>query len=225
MSQEKQPSTELEQLHSSVESLRAVVTNASVGALNAVPLFGGLLAAWISQFQQRELLKRLLAVLDDAVARIHQLEESGREIRIDDEYIEFVGEAGILAARTRSEQKRRYFSGLIACGAVEFRSGERDRGRMMATILNQMDDAALNLFIMIMIRPHTQNVHGFWGASRPMSIKLSDFPSGSGRDLSILVAHGLVELGATRGARGDTVQMTVTHLGISFFEWISTGNK
>jgi hypothetical protein len=221
MTDKRDEPNELQKLHDNIESVRAIATDTAVGALNAVPLVGGPLAAWLSQFQQRELFKRLLIVLEDAVIRIRVLESRGNAVNVDDEYIEFISEVGILAARTRSEDKRQHFSNLIATGAIRFDTGMRDRGKMMALLLDRLDPGAVLAFLKLMTMPSTQSVHGFWGAYRPLNVKWGDdFPGGSGKHLQVLAAHGLLELGAFRENRTYSFEVTVTDFGIEFFEWI-----
>jgi len=216
-------STDLASLRASVESLRAVAADTALGAINALPLIGGPLAAWLTQYQQRELFKRFLSVMDDVVERLIRLESTGGVLNINEEYVELLSDIGADAARTRDDEKRRYYAHLLVKASISDEAGVGERAKAMAALLGLLELRAMQTFQKIMKMPHTQSVHGLWGPERTLRVDYTMFSSEEGDALNNLEAQRLVDLGKFLGSRrpngeGDLI---VTARGVRFWAWIS----
>jgi hypothetical protein len=191
------------------------------GALEA---FVGSVGDWLTSVQQKEINARLTDVIRLLIRELERLEKRAKPLRLDEEWSEFFISTLPLVARTRSEQERERFAKLLADGATAERAEQREEGRTMAILLDQLEYGHVALLDRVMAKPRGQDYHGLWGSTREVEIAPGDFDGpDEGAGLLRLEGLGLLRIVDTATRSPDRLNnaIRVNHLGIRFHAWIT----
>ena len=180
---------------------------------------GALFTQWQSLRRQRETWTRCIDVLSQMAVAIEHLETAGKTCHLSDSFAELITEILPFVARTRSEKKRRHFAYLLANGATRESDEERDEGRTMAILLDQLEYEHVRVFSEVLRAPMTQNYHGLWHGIRSVDSRaVENRGEHYGSALLRLQGLGLLTIGESERQSG-AFSIEVNSLGISLYYW------
>ncbi len=196
-----------------------------VDAVSAVPYLGGPLSNWITQRRQRVVFTRCYEVLRHVGDAVERLEQAGKGATVDEGLTELVAEVLPIAAKARSEEKRRRFAYVLARAATEAPTEERrDEARTMALLLDQLEYRHVEVLDRAMRAPMSQEVDGLLGAIRHVNFgHVGSYGPELGAAILRLESLALVSL--DRDPKHKVMAMgryglQVTSLGIALHNWI-----
>jgi hypothetical protein len=176
---EQRPSDRADTLHDTPAVDHALV--AGIAALNLVPVVGGVVATFISEYVPRRKQTRLVGFVQD-LAREYEAERD----RIDQEFVrtsEFermFEDALDRVGSVRNEDKLGFWAALLAGVATHDRPAERDRERLIET-LDSIRRPHLRLLHVIATTSEPRPGLYAGGVSDTLSWKMPDVPNEEAR--------------------------------------------
>lgn len=144
-----------------------------LAGLNAIPVLGGVIGTFISEYVPRQKQRRLVSFVQDLAAAFEAEQE-----RIDEQFVRSEEFAGLVedvidsAQQRRNEEKHRYYAALVAGSATSARPAEEERDRLLAAL----DGLRLPpLRLLQVIATTTEPPEGMWagGVSHVVQGKMS----------------------------------------------------
>lgn len=191
-------------------------------ALNRIPIIGGLLSNWYSKENQKVILERIQNCLNSVITKLNRVDFDVKKLESDDNFAELTINTLEKVTKTFNEQKREYFSNLIANSAINNTTKEREEMRSMSVLLDQLEVIHIIVLDKIMNLPHSQSVL-FFGAIRTVSdFDVREFPTEEQHALGTLEELGLINISEIAIDQNKYVgPLKVNSRGIFFHRWIT----
>ncbi len=160
-----------EELHETPLGDHAIA--AGLAGLNAIPVLGGVIATFVSEYVPRQKQRRLVSFVQDLAEKLREEED-----RIDREFVKSEEFAGLVedvidsAQQRRNVEKHRYYASLVAGSATHARPTEEERDRL----LDALDRLRLpHLRLLHVIATTTEPPPGMWagGVSHVADLRVS----------------------------------------------------
>lgn len=197
-----------------------------LAGLNAIPVLGGVIATFVSEYVPRQKQRRLVSFVQDLAEKLEEERD-----RIDGEFVKSDEFAGLVedvidsAQQRRNVEKHRYYAALVAGSATHARPDEEERDRLLDA-LNRLRLPHLRL--LHVIATTTEPPPGMWagGVSHVVQSKMSvsdeDLRERWGELAAANIVGGYPSGTMTAAGAGDLAGR-LTPFGRRFVEFLRVG--
>lgn len=197
-----------------------------LAGLNAIPVLGGVIATFVSEYVPRQKQRRLVSFVQDLASKLEEERD-----RFDQEFVKSEEFAGLVedvldsAQQRRNVEKHRYYAALVAGSAMHGRPDEEERDR----ILSALDGLRLpHLRLLHVIATTSEPPPGMWagGVSHVVQGKMSISDEDLREQWGELAAANIVgsyPSGTMTAAGAGDLAGRLTPFGRRFVEFLRVG--
>jgi hypothetical protein len=210
--------------------LGAILGATASGTLQATAAsLSGAIADWLGSRAQTEYNARIEEVMWRLTEEVDRLRIATQPLLTDDDWAELVISVLPVAARAKTQEKRRLFASLLATAAREQYSAKRDEARFMAQLLDQVEYVHVQALGKLLNMGRSHTLDQFWGYHRETTFERSDFenPNTPNRQDGVVLlrlqALGMITVSdaTTRSPQSLNKVARIHDLGIRFYEWVA----
>jgi hypothetical protein len=213
-----------EELHETPLGDHAIA--AGLAGLNAIPVLGGVIATFVSEYVPRQKQRRLVSFVQDLAEKLREEED-----RIDREFVKSEEFAGLVedvidsAQQRRNVEKHRYYASLVAGSATHARPTEEERDRL----LDALDRLRLpHLRLLHVIATTTEPPPGMWagGVSHVVQSKMEISDADLREQWGDLAAANIADSypsGTMTAAGAGNLAVRLTPFGRRFVDFLHVG--